>query len=165
MRQVENTCTRADAARERELYRYFEPPEVDKDAKSRITQQEGPSDGKDPYADPYAAKPPSSLENSLTALAELCALRLDVSRAVVRLVVPTSITEALLIASEALLQKTHSTSSPKPVSPQTSILPKPAKNQTHRYGWETGQSTSQGDSVKYGYLPNRMLATRTFCCH
>ncbi|KAL8993224.1 MAG: hypothetical protein Q9169_006507 [Polycauliona sp. 2 TL-2023] len=73
---------RADAARERELYRYFDPPHLEAAAPSLSARQNLSVE----HDDPLTAKPPSSPENTLTALAQLCALRLDASRAMVSVI-------------------------------------------------------------------------------
>ncbi|KAL8735060.1 MAG: hypothetical protein Q9181_002962 [Wetmoreana brouardii] len=76
MRQAESNCTRIDAARERELYRYFDPPETDTPAQDASTET----------ACAHPARAPSSPDTTLTALAQLSTLRLDVSRAVVSVI-------------------------------------------------------------------------------
>ncbi len=58
------TPSRADNARERELYRYFKPPE--------------------PTSSTLSAHEASSPSTTLTALAQLCALRLHSKRAMIR---------------------------------------------------------------------------------
>ncbi len=78
-----NSSLKTDAARERELFRYFDPPESTTKAPTKATQY-NISIGND---DPLNASPPSSPETTLTALAQLCALRLDASRAMIRSVV------------------------------------------------------------------------------
>ncbi|KAL8686832.1 MAG: hypothetical protein Q9218_006831 [Villophora microphyllina] len=75
MTQAESRCTRVDAVRERELFRYFEPPEV-----------ELPVTGEDGIIHEDAAKPSTPPNITLTALAQLCALRLDASRAVISVI-------------------------------------------------------------------------------
>ncbi|KAL9579155.1 MAG: hypothetical protein Q9212_005272 [Teloschistes hypoglaucus] len=79
MMQVENLCTRTDALRERELYRYFEPPEVETHAAREGLAEDGSSSS----GNAKASLPPST---TLTALAQLCALRLDAKRAVVSVI-------------------------------------------------------------------------------
>lgn len=74
----------ADAARERELFRYFDPPETEADAQEEASLQDASTATE--YA--HTAKTPSPLETTLTALAHLCALQLDVQRAAVRSVIP-----------------------------------------------------------------------------
>ncbi|KAL9580190.1 MAG: hypothetical protein Q9203_006402 [Teloschistes exilis] len=78
--QVESRCTRTDAVRERELYRYFEPPEIEDHA----TREGIAEDGISPPGNARASLPPCT---TLTALAQLCALRLDAKRAVVRQII------------------------------------------------------------------------------
>ena len=80
MERLDTTLTLADAARERELYRYFDPPQLEATAPSLATRHSLSV----AHNDPLTAKPPSSPETTLTALAQLCALRLDASRAMVR---------------------------------------------------------------------------------
>lgn len=81
MMQLESRCTRTDAVRERELYRYFEPPEVE----THAIREGIAEDGSSLPGNAKASLPPST---TLTALAQLCALRLDAKRAVVRSVNP-----------------------------------------------------------------------------
>ncbi|KAL8894794.1 MAG: hypothetical protein Q9192_004045 [Flavoplaca navasiana] len=82
MERLDITWAQADAARERELYRYFDPPRLEATAPSLSTRQ-NLSVSKD---DPFTAKSASSPENTLTALAQLCALRLNASRAMVSVI-------------------------------------------------------------------------------
>ncbi|KAL8842089.1 MAG: hypothetical protein Q9176_002781 [Flavoplaca citrina] len=79
MERLDTTWAQADAARERELYRYFDPPQLEATAPSLWTRQ-NLSVSQD---DSLTAKSASSPENTLTALAQLCALRLNASRAMV----------------------------------------------------------------------------------
>ncbi|KAI4122916.1 MAG: hypothetical protein LQ338_005549 [Usnochroma carphineum] len=73
---------RTDAARERELFRYFDPPQSTPATPTKATQP-GLSIDDD---DSSATSTPSSPETTLTALAQLCALRLDASRAIVSVI-------------------------------------------------------------------------------
>ncbi|KAL8948003.1 MAG: hypothetical protein Q9222_005771 [Ikaeria aurantiellina] len=73
---------KTDAARERELYRYFEPPEIDKKGPEKATRHNLSVETNDDLT----ANPPSSPETTLTALAQLCALRLNASRAMVSVI-------------------------------------------------------------------------------
>ncbi|KAL9035069.1 MAG: hypothetical protein Q9180_005055, partial [Flavoplaca navasiana] len=82
MERLDTTWAQADAARERELYRYFDPPRLEATAPSLSTRQ-NLSVSQD---DPLTAKSASSPENTLTALAQLCALRLNASRAMVSVI-------------------------------------------------------------------------------
>ncbi|KAI4176662.1 MAG: hypothetical protein LQ343_000953 [Gyalolechia ehrenbergii] len=77
MERLDRPWLKTDAARERELFRYFEPPTA---TPTKATQYDL-SIGND---DPLTASAPSSPETTLTALAQLCALRLNASRAMVR---------------------------------------------------------------------------------
>ncbi|KAI4201143.1 MAG: hypothetical protein LQ350_003458 [Teloschistes chrysophthalmus] len=77
--QLESRCTRTDAVRERELYRYFEPPEVE----THAIREGIAEDGSSLPGNAKASLPPST---TLTALAQLCALRLDAKRAVVSVI-------------------------------------------------------------------------------
>ncbi|KAL8918445.1 MAG: hypothetical protein Q9208_007351 [Pyrenodesmia sp. 3 TL-2023] len=73
---------KADAARERELFRYFDPPEPTAKAPAKATQYNLSIDNDDSLH----ATSPSSPEITLTALAQLCALRLNASRAMVSVI-------------------------------------------------------------------------------
>ncbi|KAL9015446.1 MAG: hypothetical protein Q9185_007154 [Variospora sp. 1 TL-2023] len=73
---------RTDAARERELFRYFDPPDPTRKAPTRATRY-SLSIGED---DSLADSPPSSPEITLTALAQLCAIRLNASRAMISVI-------------------------------------------------------------------------------
>ncbi|KAI4087353.1 MAG: hypothetical protein LQ344_006848 [Seirophora lacunosa] len=73
---------RTDAARERELFRYFDPPDPTRKTPTKATRY-SLSIGDD---DPLTASPPSSPEVTLTALAQLCALRLNASRAMISVI-------------------------------------------------------------------------------
>ena len=71
--------TQIDITRERELFRYFRPPD-ERAVSSKATRHHlsvVPEDA-------LNASTPSSPETTLTALAQLCALRLNASRAMVR---------------------------------------------------------------------------------
>lgn len=72
--------SKTDAVRERELLRYFAPPSTKTSTKA---SQYDLSIGND---DPLSASAPSSPETTLTALAQLCALRLNASRAMASLI-------------------------------------------------------------------------------
>lgn len=63
---LDTTSSKIDSLREHELYRYFQPPESPKQNSSLVA---------------HAA---SSPDTTLTALAQLCALRLHAKRAVIR---------------------------------------------------------------------------------
>ncbi|KAL9598085.1 MAG: hypothetical protein Q9219_004716 [cf. Caloplaca sp. 3 TL-2023] len=78
----DSAWVKTDAARERELFRYFEPPEITSEAPRRATH----SNLSIRDYDPLTANAPSSPETTLTALAQLCALRLNASRAMVSLI-------------------------------------------------------------------------------
>lgn len=80
MEKLGSPWLKTDAARERELFRYFDPPEPTAKAPTKASQY-NLSIGND---DPLRSSPPSSPETTLTALAQLCALRLNASRAMVR---------------------------------------------------------------------------------
>lgn len=82
MERLNSPWLRTDAARERELFRYFDPLDFTATIPTKAAQY-NLSIGDD---DPLNASPPSSPEITLTALAQLCALRLNASRAMVRLV-------------------------------------------------------------------------------
>ncbi|KAL8860062.1 MAG: hypothetical protein Q9178_003611 [Gyalolechia marmorata] len=82
MERLDTTWALADAARERELYRYFDPPQLEATAPSLATRHTLSV----AHNDPLTAKSPSSPETTLTALAQLCALRLDASRAMVSVI-------------------------------------------------------------------------------
>ncbi|KAL8730215.1 MAG: hypothetical protein Q9166_004192 [cf. Caloplaca sp. 2 TL-2023] len=82
MEALNTARAKADAARERELYRYFDPPELEASAPSLATRHNlsiRPDD-------PLTANPLSSPKTTLTALAQLCALRLNASRAMVSVI-------------------------------------------------------------------------------
>ncbi|KAI4220605.1 MAG: hypothetical protein LQ349_008044 [Xanthoria aureola] len=81
MERLDTTWARADAARERELYRYFDPPELEARAPSLSARHTLSVEHNDPLT-----QSPSSPENTLTALAQLCALRLNASRAMVSVI-------------------------------------------------------------------------------
>ncbi|KAI4259617.1 MAG: hypothetical protein L6R42_004499, partial [Xanthoria sp. 1 TBL-2021] len=81
MERLDTTWALADAARERELYRYFEPPQLDATAPSLSARHNLSVEPNDPLTNS-----PSSPENTLTALAQLCALRLNASRAMVSVI-------------------------------------------------------------------------------
>ncbi|KAL8846899.1 MAG: hypothetical protein Q9221_008040 [Calogaya cf. arnoldii] len=82
MERLNTTWAKADATRERELYRYFDQPQLEATAPSLATRQTLSVD----HNDPLIAISPSSPENTLTALAQLCALRLNASRAMVSVI-------------------------------------------------------------------------------
>ena len=90
--RLESPWLKADAARERELFRYFDPPELAAKARLKASQHNLSVENDDPLA----ASAPSSPETTLTALAQLCALRLNASRAMVR-----SVTGRVLIEEDA----------------------------------------------------------------
>lgn len=66
-----STGSRADGTRERELFRYYQPlePTTERSATSRTT---------------LSVDTATSPDTTLTALAQLCALRLRASRAMIR---------------------------------------------------------------------------------
>lgn len=63
---LEITSSKVDGVRERELYRYFQPPET-------------PT-----HQDTISVHAASSPNTALTALAQLCAIRLHAKRAMIR---------------------------------------------------------------------------------
>ncbi|KAL8770511.1 MAG: hypothetical protein Q9209_003767 [Squamulea sp. 1 TL-2023] len=81
MERLGTTWAQADAARERELYRYFDPPQLEATAPSLATRHTLSVERNDSLP----TKSPSS-ETTLTALAQLCALRLNASRAMVSVI-------------------------------------------------------------------------------
>lgn len=68
-----------DVIRERELFRYFQPL-VDGNEDVKASERQG-LDGTD---DAVISKAITSPDTTLTALAQLCACRLDASRAMIR---------------------------------------------------------------------------------
>ncbi|KAL8715606.1 MAG: hypothetical protein Q9220_000943 [cf. Caloplaca sp. 1 TL-2023] len=82
MERLDTLWAKTDAARERELYRYFEPPEGSQRGPEKATQYSLSIE----TTDELTANPPSSPETTLTALAQLCALRLNASRAMVSVI-------------------------------------------------------------------------------
>lgn len=79
MERLDTTWAQADGTRERELYRYFDPPQLEATAPSLSARHNLSVEPNDPLTNS-----PSSPEHTLTALAQLCALRLNASRAMVR---------------------------------------------------------------------------------
>lgn len=80
MVRVEDPWLKSDGARERELLRYFEPSEAPSKPSTKATEHSLSIENDDPFA----TTAPSSPETTLTALAQLCALQLNASRAMVR---------------------------------------------------------------------------------
>ena len=75
------TETEDDIIRERELFRYFQPPVNDDDDNVAPTQPQF-LDGS--VEEAMIQKAVESPDKTLTALAQLCACRLDASRAMIR---------------------------------------------------------------------------------
>jgi len=74
--------SKADSIRERELYKYFQPPES---PDSRIDAPPNASEAfKSLAQNTIIAHVASSPDTTLTALAQLCACRLQASRAMIR---------------------------------------------------------------------------------
>ena len=71
-----HASSQADSARERELYRYYQPSSQKKARKHSLTVL--------PDNDPVSADEATSPDNTLTALAQLTAIRLNAPRAMVR---------------------------------------------------------------------------------
>ncbi|KAL8719851.1 MAG: hypothetical protein Q9225_003204 [Loekoesia sp. 1 TL-2023] len=82
MVRLDDPWLKSDGARERELLRYFEPPEAPAKPSTKATEHSLSIEDEDPSA----ATAPTSPETTLTAFAQLCALRLGASRAMVSLV-------------------------------------------------------------------------------
>lgn len=76
------TPSKADNLRERELYRYYQPPE------SPGAAIDAPSNASEGYTNlarnTISAHVASSPDTTYTALAQLCACRLQASRAMIR---------------------------------------------------------------------------------
>ncbi|KAL8826758.1 MAG: hypothetical protein Q9170_007282 [Blastenia crenularia] len=73
MAPLDTPWSKADAARERELLRYFEPPDSTAKPPAKATRHNLSIETEDALT----ANAPSSPETTLTALAQLCALRLN----------------------------------------------------------------------------------------
>lgn len=76
---AQSASTKVDNTRERELYRYFQPPS------SPVGSPEVASRNLADFAqNTLSADAVSSPDTTLTALAQLCALRLNAQRAMIR---------------------------------------------------------------------------------